>query len=128
MRSAARAAAGVEALRRLRRALSFALLRGQASELGAAAGLLATARSLGHIRRVVYDRGYSSDRWSAAIRTAGAEPVVPASPPTAVHRVENLWARLEEWHAVASRYDKTAASLLGAVHFAAAIDWLANGP
>lgn len=43
-------------------------------------------------------------------------------------RIENLWARLKEWRAVATRYDKTAASFLGAVHLAAALDWLCNQP
>lgn len=44
------------------------------------------------------------------------------------HRVENLWARLKEWRAVATRYDKTAASFLGGLHLAAAFDWLSNKP
>ncbi|WP_408871616.1 transposase [Acetobacter oryzifermentans] len=36
--------------------------------------------------------------------------------------VENLWARLKEWRAVATRYEKTAASFLAVIHIAAAID------
>jgi transposase len=40
------------------------------------------------------------------------------------HLVENLWARLKEWRAVATRYEKTAASFLGVLHLAAALDWL----
>ena len=43
------------------------------------------------------------------------------------HRVENLWARLKEWRALATRYDKTASSFLGALHLAASLDWLHNG-
>ena len=43
------------------------------------------------------------------------------------HRVENLWARLKEWRAVATRYDKTAASFRGGLHLAAAFEWLSNG-
>jgi transposase len=38
--------------------------------------------------------------------------------------VENLWARLKEWRAVATRYEKTAISFLGVLHLAAALDWL----
>ena len=38
--------------------------------------------------------------------------------------VERLWARLKEWRAVATRYEKTAASFLGVLSLAAAIDWL----
>ena len=38
--------------------------------------------------------------------------------------VENLWARLKEWRAVASRYEKTARSFLGVLCIAATADWL----
>ena len=38
--------------------------------------------------------------------------------------VENLWGRLKEWRAVATRYEKTAISFLGVLHLAAAADWL----
>jgi transposase len=44
------------------------------------------------------------------------------------HRVERLWARLKEWQAVATRYEKTSESYLGALHLAAAMDWLSNRP
>jgi transposase len=112
---------------------------GQASELPVAPGLLAAATALGAVGRVVADRGYSSTAWRGAIRAAGAEPVVPAQPthPAVAydraayrrrHRIENLWARLKEWRALATRYDKTAASFLGGLHLAAALDWLANRP
>jgi transposase len=38
--------------------------------------------------------------------------------------VERLWARLKEWRAVATRYEKTAASFLGVLCLAATADWL----
>jgi transposase len=38
--------------------------------------------------------------------------------------VERLWARLKEWRAVATRYEKTAASYLGVLCLAATADWL----
>ena len=38
--------------------------------------------------------------------------------------VERLWARLKEWRAVATRYEKTAASFMGILHLAAALDWI----
>jgi transposase len=122
------------------RALAFALIPGQAAELGAAPGLLAAAAALGAVGRVVADRGYSSEAWRATVRGAGAEPVVPAHPThknapahdraayRRRHRVENLWARLKEWRALATRYDKTAASFLGGLLLASAFDWLSNGP
>jgi transposase len=40
------------------------------------------------------------------------------------HRVENLWARLKEWRAVATRYEKTARAFLGVLCLAATMDWL----
>jgi transposase len=87
----------------------------------------------------VCDRGYSSEPWRKRIRAAGAEPVAPhqpTHPPVPYsraayarrHRVENLWARLKEWRAIATRYDKSASSFLGALHLAASLDWLANRP
>jgi transposase len=122
------------------RPLGFALLPGQAAELKAAPALLALAALLGAILRVVCDASYSAAAWRALVRAFGAEPVVrpnpthPRAPPhdraayRRRHRVENLWARLKEWRAVATRYDKTAASFLGGLHLAAACDWLSNRP
>jgi transposase len=40
------------------------------------------------------------------------------------NRVERLWARLKEWRAVATRYEKTACSFMGVLCLAAALDWL----
>jgi len=40
------------------------------------------------------------------------------------HLVENLWARLKEWRAVVTRYEKTAHSSLGVLCLAATADWL----
>jgi hypothetical protein len=37
---------------------------------------------------------------------------------------ERLWARLKEWRAVATRYEKTASSFMGILCLAAALDWL----
>ena len=38
--------------------------------------------------------------------------------------VERLWARLKEWRAVATRYEKTATSFMGVLSLAAALDWI----
>lgn len=65
----------------------------------------------------------------------GARPAIPprhtdapvACPPWIYynrHFVENLWARLKEWRAVATRYEKLARSFLGVLCLAAAADWL----
>jgi transposase len=40
------------------------------------------------------------------------------------HLVENFFARLKQYRAIATRYDKTARNFLGAIHLAASIVWL----
>ena len=99
--------------------------------------LLAQLTALGRVGRVACDRAYSSRPWRRAIEAAGAEPCIPANkthPPAPYdhkacarrHRVENPWGRPKEWRAIATRCDKTAASFHGALHIAAAMDWLPN--
>jgi transposase len=39
-------------------------------------------------------------------------------------KVGRLWARLKEGRAVATRYEKTAASFLGVLCLAATLDWI----
>jgi transposase len=41
------------------------------------------------------------------------------------HLIENFFARLKPYRAIATRYDKTARNFLGAIHLAAATVWLA---
>jgi transposase len=117
------------------RALAFRLLPGHRSELRTSDALLIAVVKLGPVQRVVCDRAYSSASWRAGIRLVGAEPVVPANrthPSVRYdrvvyrrrHRVEQLWGRLKEWRAVATRYEKTASSYLGVLHAAAALDWI----
>ncbi len=40
------------------------------------------------------------------------------------HLIENFFARLKQYRAIATRYDKTARNFLAAVHLAAAVVWL----
>jgi transposase len=72
---------------------------------------------------VVADRGYSSHAFREHIWSLGARPAIPTrrneetlSCPAWIYnnrnQVERLWARLKEWRAVATRYEKTASSLL----------------
>lgn len=115
------------------RAVAFALAPGQAHELPMAPGLLDCLPDVPGW--VVGDRGLASDAFRERIWDLGARPAIPpkrTDAPVACpdwiyanrRLVENLWARLKEWRAVATRYEKTARSFLGVLSFAAALDWL----
>ncbi len=41
------------------------------------------------------------------------------------HLIEKFFARLKQYRAITTRYDKTARNFLGAIHLAAAMVWLA---
>jgi transposase len=84
---------------------------------------------------VVADRGYSSNTFREHVWNMGSRPVIPTKrneAPVACpdwiynnrNQVERLWARLKEWRAVATRYEKTANSFMGVLCLAAAIDWI----
>jgi transposase len=115
------------------RAIAFRIAPGQAHELPQAVPLL--DRLPGVPKGVVGDRGYTSYRFREHIWSMGARPAIPpqrheapvACPEwiyTNRNRVERLWARLKEWRAVATRYDKTAASFMGVLCLAAALNHL----
>ena len=115
------------------RAIAFALAPGQAHELPLAPGLLGCLPDVPGW--IVGDRGFASDAFREHIWNLGARPAIPpkrTDAPVACpewiyanrHRVENLWARLKEWRAVATRYEKTACSFLGVLCLAATADWL----
>ncbi len=40
------------------------------------------------------------------------------------HLIEHFFARLKQYRAIATRYDKTSRNFLGAIHLAAAVVWL----
>ena len=40
------------------------------------------------------------------------------------HLIENFLARLKQYRAIATRYDKTARNFLGPIHLAASLVWL----
>jgi transposase len=40
------------------------------------------------------------------------------------HLIENFFAKLKQYRAIATRYDKTARNFLGAIYMAASIIWL----
>ncbi|ALR88193.1 Transposase [Acetobacter pomorum DM001] len=115
------------------KAFGFALAPGQAHELPLAPAMLDSLPATP--LWVVADKGYASNAMRERIWDMGARPAIPAKRrdgPVACpkwayrcrHLVENLWARLKEWRAVATRYEKTATSFLAVIHIAAAADWI----
>ena len=115
------------------RAIGFALAPGQAHELPLAPLLLTLLSMIP--AWIVADRGYASHAFRDLIWSLGARPAIPpkrtdapvACPPWIYANrrlVENLWARLKEWRAIATRYEKTARSFLGVLSLAATFDWL----
>ena len=115
------------------RAIAFRIAPGQAHELPHAVPLL--ERLPGVPKWVVGDRGYSGHGLREYVWDAGARPAIPSKrneAPVACpdwvynnrNAVERLWARLKEWRAVATRYEKTAACFLGVLSLAATIDWI----
>ncbi len=84
------------------------------------------------------DRGQGCETraFRSEMRAMGAVPVVPyrrgakqAQPcPASIYRHRNLiercWSRLKERRAVATRYDKTAASYAAGIAIAATLDWI----
>jgi transposase len=115
------------------RAVAFRVAPGQAHELPHALPLL--DQLPGVPGWVVADRGYASHAFREHVWSRGSRPAIPAKrneAPVACpdwaynnrNRVERLWARLKEWRAVATRYEKTAASFMGVLCLAASIDWL----
>src|SRR3982750_2852877 len=115
------------------RAIGFALAPGQAHELPLAPLLPAVLSLIP--AWVVADRGYASHAFRDLIWRLGARPAIPAKrneAPVACpawiyvnrNRVERLWARLKEWRAVATRYEKTACCFMGVLCMAATMDWI----
>ena len=114
-------------------AIAFRIAPGQAHELPHALPLL--DQLPGVPKWVVADRGYSSRCFRQHIQEAGAQTAIPSKHNEAPVRcpdwiytnrniVERLWARLKEWRAIATRYEKTAASFSGILCLAAALDYL----
>ena len=115
------------------RAVAFRLAPGQAHELPHAVALL--NRLPGVPKWVVADRGDTSHAFREHVWDMGARPAIPPQrheAPVACpdwiyanrNKVERLWARLKEWRAVATRYEKTARSFMSVLCLAATLDWL----
>jgi len=115
-------------------AVAFALAPGQAHESRQVLALLACMPR--PALWSVADRGYASHAFRQLIQDRGSRPAIPAktsdrkpvSCPDWIYNnrtiVERLWGRLKEWRAVATRYEKTAASFLGIFSLAATMLWI----
>lgn len=87
------------------------------------------------MRYVLADKGYDTNAIVEAVEQAGAEVVIPSKKNRTCCRlidrvryrqrngVERFFNRLKDFRRLATRYEKTAASFLGFLHFFAALCW-----
>ena len=112
---------------------SFALTPGQAHDLDGADLLLPEIQA----EIVIADKAFSAEeRVISRLKNAGKGIVIPsktnAKEPRdydkhlykARHLIENFFAKLKQYRAIATRYDKTARNFLSAVYLAASMIWL----
>ena len=110
----------------------FHLTPGQAHDLAGAAVLLPAI--IDNIQALLADKSYDSqDRVLTVLAHAGVGIVIPSKSnrlhPRAYdkelykarHLIENFFAKLKQYRAIATRYDKRAVSFLGAIHLAASV-------
>ena len=113
--------------------VGFHLTGRQAHDLVGADHLLADMRA----EALIADKAFDADeRVVDPLTAAGKQVVIPPKsnrkrPRTydkelykARHLIENFFARLKQYRAIATRYDKTARNFLAAVYLAASVDWL----
>lgn len=83
------------------------------------------------------DKAYDADeRVLDPLRRAGKTAVIPPKSNrklqrpydkalyAARHLIENLFCKLKQYHAIATRYDKTTRNFLAAIYLASAVIWL----
>ena len=88
-------------------------------------------------KTVIADKGFDADkRVLDPLKEAGKQAVIPPKANRNVpreydkelykarHLIENFFAKLKQFRAIATRYDKTARNFLAAIHLAAATIWL----
>ena len=113
--------------------IGFFLTGGEAHDLVGADHLLPEMQA----GTLIADKAFDADkRVLEPLAAAGKTAVIP---PTAHrkstrvydrhlykarHLIENFFAKLKQFRAIATRYDKTARNFLAAVHLAASIIWL----
>ena len=111
----------------------FALSPGQAHDLEGADALLPGLAADALIADKAFD---AEERVLKPLERAGKAAVIPPKgnrrEPRAYdrelykarHLIENFFAKLKQFRAIATRYDKTARNFLAAVHLAASAIWL----
>lgn len=111
----------------------FHLTPGQAHDLEGADVLLKDTPAA----MVIADKAYDAhERVIEPLLQAGKTVIIPPKSSRkhqraydrhlykARHMIENFFARLKQYRAIATRYDKTARNFLGSIHLAAAVIWL----
>lgn len=113
--------------------LGFHLTPGQACDLEGAEQLLPALTS----NTVLADKAYDADK--RIIKPLAAQGKTVVIPPRrnrkrlreydkelykARHLIENFFAKLKQYRAIATRYDKRTVNFLGAIYLAASIIWL----
>ena len=88
---------------------------------------------------LIADKAFDADaRVLEPLAAAGKTAVIPpranrSSPRSydrelcaARHLIENFFAKIKQFRAIATRYEKTATSFMGVLCLAAALDWIKN--
>lgn len=113
--------------------VGFFLTGGQVHDLVGADHLLPIMEA----DTLIADKAFDADgRVIEPLTAAGKRAVIPSKANRRVarsydrdlyrdrHLIENFFAKLKQFRAIATRYDKTATNFLGAIHLAAATIWL----
>ena len=113
--------------------VGFHLTGGQEHDLAGADALLPDLEA----GTLIADKAFDADeRVRAPLAEAGKAAVIPPRKTRktarafdtdlyqARHLIENFFAKLKQFRAIATRYDKTAQSFLAGIHLAAALIWL----
>ena len=111
----------------------FYLTPGQAHDLEGADALLERVEADAFLADKAYD---ADERVLYKLKAKNIESVIPPKSNRktrrtydkalykARHLIENFFAKLKQYRAIATRYDKTAQNFLGAIHLAAIITWI----
>lgn len=113
--------------------IGFHLTVGQAHDLEGADALIDQIEAEAFLADKAYD---ADERVLERLKAKHCQPVIPPKSNRkeqrsydqqlykARHLIENFFAKLKQYRAIATRYDKTARNFLGAIHLAASLIWL----